>query len=56
MVPGSPVLRFLHVYVLKLGFLDGLPGLIYSLFKGVQLFHVKAKIYAALRNDDSGQS
>lgn len=44
-VPGSPLLLFLYFYVLRLGFLDGLPGLIYAGFKGVQLFHTKAKMY-----------
>jgi hypothetical protein len=27
------------------GFLDGLPGLIYCSFQGIQFFHIKAKIY-----------
>jgi hypothetical protein len=30
---------------LSLGFLDGIPGLIYCGFQGVQFFHIKAKIY-----------
>ena len=44
-VPGSPVLLFLYRYVLRFGFLDGLPGLIYCGFQAVQMFHTKAKIY-----------
>jgi len=28
-----------------LGFLDGIPGLIYCGLQGVQFFHIKAKIY-----------
>jgi len=28
-----------------LGFLDGLPGLIYCGLQGIQFFHIKAKIY-----------
>jgi glycosyltransferase involved in cell wall biosynthesis len=44
-VPGSPVLLFLYRYVLRLGFLDGVPGLIYCGFQAVQMFHTKAKIY-----------
>ncbi len=44
-LPGSPVLLFLYRYVLRLGFLDGVPGLIYCSFQGVQMFHTKAKIY-----------
>jgi glycosyltransferase involved in cell wall biosynthesis len=44
-VPGSSVLLFLYRYVLRLGFLDGVPGLIYCGFQAVQMFHTKAKIY-----------
>jgi len=43
--PGSPVLYFFYKYLLCLGFLDGIPGLIYCVFQGVQFFHIKAKIY-----------
>lgn len=44
-LPGSPFLFFLYKYLLRLGFLDGVPGLIYCGFQGIQFFHVKAKIY-----------
>jgi glycosyltransferase involved in cell wall biosynthesis len=44
-VPGYPVLLFLYRYALRLGFLDGVPGLIYCGFQAVQMFHTKAKIY-----------
>ena len=44
-IPGAPILFFLVKYVLGLGFLDGVPGLIYCGFQAVQLFHVKSKIY-----------
>ncbi len=44
-VPGSPFLFFLYRYVLRFGFLDGVPGLIYCGFQAVQMFHTKAKIY-----------
>jgi len=44
-LPGSPVLLFLYRYVFRLGFLDGVPGLIYCVFQAVQMFHSKAKIY-----------
>jgi glycosyltransferase involved in cell wall biosynthesis len=44
-LPGSPVLLFLYRYVFRLGFLDGVPGLIYCAFQAVQMFHSKAKIY-----------
>jgi glycosyltransferase involved in cell wall biosynthesis len=44
-IPGSPVLLFLYRYVFHLGFLDGVPGLIYCGFQAVQMFHTKSKIY-----------
>jgi glycosyltransferase involved in cell wall biosynthesis len=44
-LPGSPTLLFLYRYILRLGFLDGVPGLIYCTFQAVQMFHSKAKIY-----------
>jgi glycosyltransferase involved in cell wall biosynthesis len=43
--PGSPALLFLYRYLIRLGFLDGIPGLIYCGFQAVQMFHTKAKIY-----------
>src|ERR1035438_2688242 len=44
-LPGSPVLLFLYRYVFRLGFLDGVPGLIYCTFRSEEMFHTKAKIY-----------
>lgn len=44
-LPGSPFLYFFYKYFFRCGFLDGVPGLIYCGFQGIQLFHVKAKIY-----------
>ncbi len=43
--PASSLLFFLYTYVLKRGFMDGVPGLIYCGFQAVQVFHVKSKIY-----------
>jgi hypothetical protein len=44
-VPGSPALFFFYKYIMCLGFLDGVPGLIYCGLQGIQFFHIKAKIY-----------
>ena len=44
-MPGFPLATFLYHYVLKLGLLDGRPGMIYCALKGVQRFHAKAKLY-----------
>ena len=43
--PGSPILFFLYKYFIRLGFLDGIPGLVYCGFQGIQFFHIKAKLY-----------
>lgn len=43
--PGSPLFFFLYRYLFRLGFLDGVPGLIYCGLQGIQFFHTKAKIY-----------
>ena len=53
-VPGSPVLLFFYRYCVRLGFMDGIPGLIYCGFQAVQMFHTKAKIYE-LKARASGQ-
>jgi hypothetical protein len=39
------LLLFLYRYIFRLGFLDGIPGLIYCGFQAIQMFHTKAKIY-----------
>ncbi len=44
-LPGSPALLFIYRYIFRLGFLDGIPGLIYCGLQGIQFFHIKAKIY-----------
>ncbi len=43
-LPGSPLLLFFYKYILRLGVLDGVPGLIYSCFQAIQVFHVKSKM------------
>jgi len=55
-LPESPLLLFFYRYFLRLGFLDGVPGLIYCGFQAVQMFHTKAKIYelkARIRREGS---
>jgi glycosyltransferase involved in cell wall biosynthesis len=54
-IPGAPVWFFLFKYLFSLGFLDGVPGLIYCGFQAVQVFHVKAKIFELQRaREDEG--
>jgi glycosyltransferase involved in cell wall biosynthesis len=55
-VPGSPLLFFLYKYGFRLGFLDGIPGLIYCILQGTQFFHVKAKIYELKKTLDQPES
>jgi glycosyltransferase involved in cell wall biosynthesis len=47
--PGASLWFFLFRYVGSLGFLDGVPGLIYCGFQAVQVFHIKSKIYELRR-------
>ena len=44
-LPGSSILLFFYRYFFRLGFLDGIPGLIYCGFQALQMFHTKCKIY-----------
>jgi glycosyltransferase involved in cell wall biosynthesis len=44
-LPGSPLALFFYRYLFCLGFLDGVPGLIYCSLQAVQMFHTKAKMY-----------
>ena len=46
-LPGSSLLFVFYKYVLRLGFLDGIPGLIYCGLQGIQFFQIKAKVYEA---------
>jgi glycosyltransferase involved in cell wall biosynthesis len=43
--PGASVLFFLYRYVFRMGFLDGIPGLVYCAMQGIQIFQIKAKMY-----------
>lgn len=42
-----PLLRFLYVYVLRRGFLDGYPGLIFCLLRVAHEIHITAKLTEA---------
>lgn len=45
LVPGSSLFFFFYKYIFRFGFLDGVPGLIYCIFQGIQFFNIKAKLY-----------
>jgi len=44
-IPGAPLLRFLWMYIVKIGFLDGRHGLIIALLYGFQDYVSKTKYY-----------
>lgn len=44
-LPGTSLLRFLYIYLIRFGILDGIQGLIYATFKMIQTLHVKAKLF-----------
>ena len=54
-LPGSSVLLFFYRYLLRGGFLDGVPGLIYCGFQAVQMFHTKSKIYELRAHAPAGR-
>jgi glycosyltransferase involved in cell wall biosynthesis len=43
-LPFRPLARFLHAYVLRGGFLDGRPGLLYCLLRRAHEVHIVAKL------------
>jgi glycosyltransferase involved in cell wall biosynthesis len=55
-LPGSSALLFFYRYIVRCGFLDGVPGLIYCALQAIQCFHVKAKIYELKRGDIADSS
>lgn len=46
-LPAKPLLRFLYMYVLRAGFLDGRAGFVYACFKAIQEFHIGVKMRQA---------
>lgn len=49
---GSPLVMFLKLYVVKRGFLDGLPGLIACVFSGFHEFVKYAKLFELRRKQE----
>lgn len=43
-IPGRPFLRFFIMYIVQLGFLDGYPGFVFCILRGIQEFHISIKI------------
>lgn len=47
----TPLLKFFYLYFLKLGFFDGIQGLVYSIMMSLHSFLSRAKLYFLLNND-----
>lgn len=48
-LPCRPFLRFIYMYIIRLGFFDGKPGFIYAVLKAIQEFHINAKMWEMRR-------
>lgn len=51
----SPLLRFIKFYVFRLGFLDGIPGLVHIVIGCCNSFHKYAKLMALQREKTAGE-
>lgn len=51
-IPAYPVGKFLQNYIGKLGFLDGMPGLIVAIFMSFHSFLTRGKLYLLNRQND----
>jgi glycosyltransferase involved in cell wall biosynthesis len=54
MVPGWPLMRFFFSYVIKLGFLEGIPGFIYCVNIAYYEFLIQIKIREHRKKSQSG--
>ena len=43
-LPGWPLVRFLYAYILKMGILEGVAGLIYCVNMGIYEYFIQIKI------------
>lgn len=43
-LPGRPVIMFIYLYVIRLGFLDGLPGFRYSIMRSMYEYMINLKV------------
>lgn len=55
-LPGKPLFRFLYTYFWSLGFLDGYPGFVISIYMAIYEFEIGMKMYEMkLREKQTGQ-
>jgi glycosyltransferase involved in cell wall biosynthesis len=50
-MPGRPLLKFLYMYLLKLGILDGRPGLTYCVLQAIYEYQICVKVREMRRED-----
>ncbi len=53
MLPGWPLLRFFHAYFINLGFMEGIPGLIYCINIGYYEFLIQIKMREMIKSTQS---
>lgn len=53
-MPGRPLLKFLYMYVLQLGFLDGRPGLTYCTLQMIYEYQIVLKVREIRRHERGG--
>jgi hypothetical protein len=54
-VPAKPLAAFVYLYVVRLGFLDGGAGLLFSLLQAQQEFHVGLKLRELRAAQEAGK-
>jgi hypothetical protein len=52
-LPARPLIKFLLLYVLKRGFLDGVPGLTYALLQSIYEAMISLKLYELQQKEDT---
>jgi len=50
-IPGKPFIYFFYSYIVRAGFLDGRPGLIYNMLKAMYWYQISVKEYEIRHNE-----
>jgi len=54
-LPCRPLLRFIYMYFIRLGFLDGKQGFIYAVLKATHEFHINVKMWEMRQRTSGGK-
>jgi glycosyltransferase involved in cell wall biosynthesis len=54
-LPCRPLLRFIYMYFIRLGFLDGKQGFIYAVLKATHEFHINVKMWEMRQRTSEGK-